>query len=181
MRVGVCGFATSGKDVVASVLVERFGFVKVNMSDALARDLWLLNPLIESPDGAPLRLAEILSVMSFDTAKAAYPDLRRLLQRYGTEVWRAVDVDTWVRRAAQEAAKHDRVVTTGIRFLNELAGIDTMVRVVRPGVGPVNDHVSDAGIEEVARRAEHVLLNDGSRELLEERTVAWAEQRLGLR
>lgn len=177
MRIGLCGYATSGKDVAASALVERRGFVKVNMSDALLRDLSILDPLIET-GGAPARLSTILSLCSFDEAKARYPDFRRMLQRYGTEVWRSIDEGVWVERARREAARHERVVTTGVRFVNELEGIDLLVHIDRSNVGPINDHVSDAGIGEVIARADYRLVNDGSMADLQDAMVFLIDQHL---
>jgi hypothetical protein len=162
MRVGFCGYATSGKDVAAQALVDERGFVRVNMSDALLRDLRILNPLVETPRGRAVRLLDILDTLTFEQAKANYPDLRTMLQVYGTDVWRSVDEDVWVRRARQEAARHERVVTTGIRFDNELADIDVLIYVERPNVGAVNAHVSDRGIVDLIDRAQHRLVNDGS-------------------
>lgn len=172
MRIGISGYATSGKDEVASVLVEHFGFVRVNMSDALVRDLLLLDPMIETYRGQASRLSDLLSVYTYDDAKARFPDLRRMLQIYGTDVWRSVDPDVWVRRAERSAAGFDRVVTTGIRFENELYGIDRLIHVVRPGVGPVNAHVSDSGIEAVISRSDATVVNDGSLEQLRDRVLA---------
>lgn len=177
MRVGLCGYATSGKDVAASALVERRGFVKVNMSDALLRDLLILDPLIET-DGAPCHLSTILALYTFDEAKYRYPAFRKMLQRYGTEVWRAVDEDVWVRRARTEAERHPRVVTTGVRFVNELNGIDVLVHVSRPNVGPVNGHVSDAGMHDVIERADFHLVNDGSMEDLGDKMVCLIDRLL---
>lgn len=180
-RIGICGYATSGKDVMASVLVEYRWFTRINMSDPLLRDLRLLNPLVDPGEGdAPQRLDDLLRVHSFEELKRRSPDFRSLLQRYGTDVWRAVNPNTWVERVATEAARFDRVVTTGIRFLNEMAGIDVLIHVERPGVGPVNGHVSDAGIGEVAALAHHHVLNDGSVEDLRVRTLALADQILDL-
>lgn len=171
MRVGVCGYAMSGKDVAASALVERRGFVKVNMSDALMRDLLILDPLIDT-GGVAARLSSLIESHGFEGAKAMFPDFRRMLQIYGTEVWRTIDEDTWVNRAAREAARHERVVTTGIRFPNELVGIDALVHVERPGVGPVNDHVSDTGIGDVIRLAQFHLVNDSTPEALGDAMIA---------
>lgn len=181
IRIGICGYATSGKDVMASALVEHRGFVRINMSDPLLRDLRILNPLIDPGDGdAPQRLDNLLRLHTFEELKQRSSDFRCLLQRYGTDVWRSINPSTWVKRVAVEAARHERVVTTGIRFLNEIVGIDVLVNVERPGVGPVNDHVSDAGIGEVADRADYHVLNDSSLDALRARTLALADQILGL-
>jgi hypothetical protein len=165
MRIGFTGFAESGKDVAASALVKHRGFVKVNMSDALLRDLKILNPYVKLDDYVAPRIQRLndwLEVFNYEELKAASADFRELLQRYGTDVWRSVDEDTWVRRAAQQADLHERVVTTGVRFLNEMRGIDVLVWVHRPGYGPVNGHVSDAGMREVIALADYTLENDGT-------------------
>jgi len=178
IRIGVCGYATSGKDVVASALVEHRGFVRLNMSDPLMRDLSVMDPLVDVAGNAH-RLSTLLNRHSFDELKAVSTDFRQLLQRYGTDVWRTVDEDTWVRRVEQEAARYERVVTTGIRFANELRGIDVLVHVSRPGVGPVNGPVSDAGISAITRLADYHLHNDGSIEDLERATLVLADSLLG--
>lgn len=165
MRIGFCGYATAGKDVAAQALVDERGFTKVNMSDALLRDMLILDPMIKVTDwGEGERLSSILEEYSYDEAKAEFPDFRELLQRYGTDVWRSVDPDIWVKRAIQtiEAQGLTKVVTTGIRFPNEMTGIDLLVHVSRPGVGPINGHASDAGMADVIARADLTLVNDGT-------------------
>jgi hypothetical protein len=178
MRIGFTGFAGSGKDVAASALVEHRGFVKVNMSDALLRDMKILNPLVQIDSGQTQRLNDWLEVFGYDDLKAASTDFRELLQRYGTDVWRSVDEDTWVHRAAQQAALHDRVVTTGVRFLNEMQGIDVLVWVHRPGFGPVNGHESEVGMRDVIELADLVLENDGTMDDLARATLNLADQLL---
>jgi hypothetical protein len=177
MRIGFCGYATAGKDVAASALVEHRGFVKVNMSDALQRDLKILDPYIEVL-GAHIRVSQALMVYTYDSLKEVSEDYRTLLQRYGTDVWRSVDEEVWVRRANHEADRHDRVVTTGIRFLNEMDGIDYLIYVERPGVGPVNGHVSDAGIQAVIDVADFQLVNDGTPEELQASALALVDELL---
>ena len=160
MRIGFCGYATAGKDVAAQALVDERGFTKVNMSDAILRDMIILNP----PIIGGTHLTTLLEMYSYDEIKAQFPVFRELLQRYGTDVWRTIDENVWVRRAIQTIREKNltKVVTTGIRFPNEMTGIDYLVAVTRPGVGPVNDHVSDQGLEELIQHAHLHLVNDGS-------------------
>lgn len=168
MRIGWVGYAKSGKDCASDYLVAECGFVKVNMSDAMLRDMRILNPLIEVPEdswtdwGPSVRLAVILKEYGYDDCKELFPDFRVLLQTYGTEVWRSVDREIWIKRAVTEASRHPNVTTTGIRFVNELRGIDYLIHVERPGVGPVNGHESDTGIGEVVKHAGFTIVNDGS-------------------
>lgn len=169
MRIGFCGYATAGKDVAAQALVDERGFTKVNMSDALLRDMMILDPIIAGGQ----RLSRLLAFYSYDQLKAQFPDFREMLQRYGTDVWRTVDENVWVRRAQQtiDSLGLVNVVTTGIRFPNEMTGIDYLIAVTRPGIGPVNSHVSDAGLEDLIQHAHLHLVNDGSMEDLRAKTI----------
>jgi hypothetical protein len=168
MRVGICGYAGSGKDVVADVLVTEYGFVRVNMSDALDRYLQVLNPWVH-PAGfvhlGDIRYADLRGLLNYTEAKRI-PEVRRLLQALGTDVGRAIDPEMWLKELEKEAARHDKVVTTGIRFLNEAAPLDYLVHVERPGVGPANDHVSES-IDPIIAISSITLRNDGTIEDLQ--------------
>ena len=67
-------------------------------------------------------------------------------ESYGANAW----VDVVARQIAEE--KPERAVITDVRFDNEAEWLHSMgapvVRISRPGVGPVNNHKSDAGISE---------------------------------
>lgn len=133
--VGLGGAQRSGKDEVANILVRRFGFHKLGMSDRLNDALMVLNPLvsIDSPvrlfDGSTianttLRYRSLVGLVGYEEAKTV-PEVRRLLQVFGTEVGRdMIDVDLWANLTFQRAADYLRnghsVVVTGIRFENEL-------------------------------------------------------------
>lgn len=173
LRIGVIGFATSGKDVVADALVKHRHFEKVNMSDALLGDMMVLNPMVGIDDhGNFTRVMDIVERHGYDDAKRLYPEFRRLLQDYGTEVGRKrIDDDMWVRRVAERAAQFDRVITTGIRFENELNGIDYLIYVTRPGVGPINNHVSDDIRPLAMRRSDAALANNGTAEDLADKAI----------
>jgi hypothetical protein len=158
MRVGICGYASSGKDVVADALVENFGFVRVNMSDALDRYLMILDPYVLTQQYRNVRYSELRSEVDYTTAKRN-PEVRRLLQKLGTEVGRSIDPDIWIKELDKEAPKHDRVVTTGIRYLNEAAPLDFLIHVDRPGIGPANDHSSES-IDAIIALANITFRND---------------------
>lgn len=163
MRLGITGYAGAGKDAVADLLVENHGFVKINMSDALHDAMLALDPIINI-DGT--RYCELIYRWGYVEAKRD-PEVRMLLQRLGTEVGRALDQNIWVKAVNRKAQGLDRVVTTGIRFPNEVEPLDVLVWVDRPGVGPINDHPSD-DLSRITSRADYVLVNDGDLEYLEE-------------
>lgn len=180
LRVGCIGFATAGKDVIADALVAHRHFQKVNMSDALLGDMLVLDPYVgyEGPTQGDvgrglLRASDIVNEHGYDEAKRLFPEFRRLLQDYGTDVVRKrIEDDCWVRRAGERAAMFDRVVTTGIRFENELDGIDYLIYVTRPGVGPINNHISDDIRPLAMARADGFLVNDGTVEDLQAKALS---------
>jgi len=86
----------------------------------------------------------------WDWAKNNVPDVRRLLQRLGTEAGRDIlGVNIWVDTAFARV-DNDKVVVTDVRFPNEADGIrqrgGEVVRIERPGVGPRNNHPSETSL-----------------------------------
>lgn len=142
--IGLGGRKTAGKDVVADYLVDKYGFVKLGMSDVLAEALYALNPLIPLPftitkrnfwgrkvskkEMAYLRYQEIVDTVGYVHAKEV-SEIRGLLQRLGTEVGRDIlGQDIWVdivrSRIDELTRKHGKnVVLTGVRYQNEITMI----------------------------------------------------------
>jgi hypothetical protein len=153
--IGICGAAGSGKDAVAAVLIARRGFVKRSFAQALREevrraftdkryefDLWdSMPPLLQT---ALLRCIANGDIDPF--AKPTSPEMRVLLQHWGTEFRRAQDVNYWVKREAESLPPSGRFVYTDVRFPNEhrlirrLGGI--VWRVERSGVSG-NGHISE--------------------------------------
>jgi hypothetical protein len=173
--IGFCGYARSGKDAAAKVLVERHGFVKVSFAEPLRKMLYALNPIIAYfglCDEAAKRVQDVVDALGWDQAKVMYPEIRYLLQRLGTEAGRRHLGDSvWVDLAMAEVAKHDKVVITDCRFANEARAIHlyggVVVKVSRPGVGPVNSHVSDQELPDIY--IDHTISNDGTLDDLAEK------------
>jgi hypothetical protein len=144
-----------GKDTAAQVLLEELGFQRIAFADPIKRALLALDPLIPSPkEGQFLRLSEYAESHSWSEIKE-YPEVRRLMQVMGTEVGRNLfDPDLWVKlakRKLESTLSVGDVVVTDVRFPNEARLIrgygGILVRVERPGFGPVNEHVSDRASE----------------------------------
>lgn len=181
MIIGLMGYPGSGKDTIAKHLVEKHGFVRVAFADAMREDLLNLNPIIEytyGMDSMPYRLADIVDDIGWDDAKRVYPEVRRLLQVYGTEVGRGgFGDDCWLRRASRKIEDayndHKSVVVTDLRFDNEHAmlkewgyamGGSRFWHVVRPGHGPINSHASEQ--LDYAKYADATIANDSTLENL---------------
>lgn len=121
MIVGLCGRAGAGKDTVAGVLVDRFGFSSYSLAAEVKSCLIDLDPFIPI-DNRPVRLSELLLDSSLEVLKRSYPEVRRLLQVLGTEVVRARVESFWVDRIEDRllVERPKRVVITDVRFKNEV-------------------------------------------------------------
>jgi hypothetical protein len=172
--IGLCGYAGSGKDEAAKGLVAD-GWERVALADAVREAMLALDPIIgrwhpDTPVQAQVsgRLSALLHSPDDWSDLKLHPEVRALLQRLGTEAGRDIHgQDCWVNIARRKIlATSNNVVVTDIRFANEAAMIrelgGVLIRIERPGVGPVNEHVSEV----MPFEADHTLLNDGSIEQL---------------
>ncbi len=161
MIVGLSGFARSGKDEAAKVLVEEFGFTRVAFADKLRQMLYELNPVTVANfehhgmdpigyNGVVFKLLQpVIDEYGWDGYKESpfSKDIRRLLQRLGTEAARKALWDTIWIDAAFAGVESDRIVVTDARFYNEFDAVrergGSIWRIERAGVGPANDHASE--------------------------------------
>jgi hypothetical protein len=179
--IGLHGYAQSGKDTVASMLD---GYKRLAFADRLRECTYALNPIVEFHD-AHIRLQRIVDLHGWDYAKVHCGEVRRLLQVFGTEVGRELIANNiWVDIVLDQIADglgedEEQFVITDMRFINEVNGLlqfgdDMMVpvelwKITRPGVGPVNAHVSDAGLDDDL--FDLIIENDGSLEDLKSKVL----------
>lgn len=174
--IGLCGYAQSGKDTVAQMLVDFHGFERIAFADALRDMLYALNPItVVDQDELnwqtidTLRLHDIIGRHGWDSAKQTIPEVRELLQRLGTEAGRQVlGDDIWVRTALAKIKPGHKYVISDVRFPNEADAIYGLAgqlwRVVRSGTEPVNAHVSETALD--SRGTDAIIRNHGSLEQL---------------
>lgn len=187
--IGMHGYARSGKDTVAQFLAP-FGYKRLAFADRLRECMYALNPIIGADSyGRLIRLRDAVDEVGWDEAKSVVlakdedPEIRRLLQVFGTEVGRELLSDSiWVDIVLDQIKEgwrenqSARFVITDVRFPNEEVGLRTglgflrtidiqLWKVTRPGVNPVNSHVSDAGLADSL--FDKVLSNHGTLEDLD--------------
>ena len=173
--IGLSGYARSGKDEAAKVLIEEFGFTRVAFADKLRDFLYALNPMVDmvrkysatEPDGPPVMLQEVIDHYGWDGYKESHfgQEIRRLLQRLGTEAGRQTLWDSiWIDAAFAGLPEDAKVVISDCRFPNEADAIKSrggeVWRVKRAGVGPANNHPSETSLD--SHLFAKVLLNDGT-------------------
>lgn len=169
--VGIGGYAHSGKDSFAKQLTA-FGFTHASFAHQMKHAAFAALP--QDLQKEVLDLDNGLEL--FEGAKAD-PKWREYLQRFGTEGVRKIDKFFWVRTVLDNLPSY-KVAISDVRFENELDEIrnrdGVVVWIDRPGVGPVNEHVSDNSID--ASMCDTIIENDGSLEDLYDKAWAFIEE-----
>jgi dephospho-CoA kinase len=147
MIIGLSGYAQTGKDETAKILVREHGFKRLAFADPIRDAVYGLNPLVEGGQ----RVADLVDEYGWDVAKGK-DEVRRLLQAMGAEVGRKqFGSDFWVVVAMSQIGTSTDVVFTDVRFPNEAKAIADMngaiVRVIRPNTSAVNDHESEVAMD----------------------------------
>ncbi len=151
MIIGLTGIAGSGKSEVAAHLESEHGFARLNMKDALIRDM-------------KERFKETLDAIStyyggdVDSLFHRKPKIMRaLMQNYGTDVRRDDDPEYWVKLWKSEADKltqsGEHIVVDDVRFFNEADAIKmdggVIVRVVMDGLLRATNHISELETDKI--------------------------------
>lgn len=151
MIIGLSGYARSGKDTVAGMLMGIHGYERVAFADKIRELLFAMDPLIMH-EGRDFRLQDIVESKGWEDAKTQHPEVRRLLQDLGVGGRSLLDESIWVNAALNTFTADDKVVVTDVRFKNEAARIKNLGgqiwRINRINVGPANDHISEIDLDD---------------------------------
>lgn len=172
MIIGLSGYAQSGKDTVANILVEKHGYKRVAFADPIKNLLYETDPLISKGYGTSVinyRLQDIVDSYGWDKAKVDYPEIRRLLQDLGIGARKIFGDLFWIYESLSDVAPQDKVVVSDVRFENEAEWIQTFKgqiwRIKRLGNTAVNEHVSETELD--GYKVDQIFVNNGSVEDLE--------------
>lgn len=163
MLIAVSGYARSGKDSIANILVDEHGFRRIAFADVMRDMLLAIDPIVyqvhpqkkrglrERPE-QNTRVSQLVAYKGWDYAKTEYPEIRRLLQTLGTDAGRRyLGENVWVDAAMRHVNAGDDVVFSDCRFTNEASATKArggfVWRVNRPGVDAVNAHESERGLD----------------------------------
>ena len=142
MIIGLSGYAQSGKDSVAKILVEEYGYTRIAFADKIKELLYEINPRVNDR-----QLQQWVAIQGWDATKEI-PEVRMMLQNLGVGGRKIIGNKLWIKVAMMQYEPMKHFVFTDVRFTNEAEMIKDygghIWRVERPGVKPVNDHVSES-------------------------------------
>lgn len=151
MLIGLHGKKRSGKDTAADYLVKTYGFEKIAFADGVRECLYALNPIVDCYQGAR-RYRDVIDKFGYEHSKDVFPDIRRLLQRMGTEVGRElIDDDLWVNLLFAKLNNQTNYIVSDVRFENEAKRIleyNGVVIHIQRDTGYVDPHISEQTLPE---------------------------------
>jgi hypothetical protein len=164
--IGLTGYAQSGKDTVANILVEKYGYKRIAFADKIRDFLYAMNPLVAcSPSGY---LQGLVDLVGWDKAKQE-PQVRMLLQNVGVAAREVIAEDIWIISALANVGVDDKIVIADVRFENEAEILKSLGgqiwRVKRLGVEAVNRHISEIQMD--GYKVDQIFINNGTIEDLE--------------
>jgi hypothetical protein len=160
MIIGLSGYARSGKDEVAKILMEEYGYKRIAFADKIRELLLETNPLIK--DG--FRVEGVVDAYGWDQAKVLFPEIRNLLQDLGVGARKVFDDSFWIGQVFYSMDVDINYVITDVRFVNEAETIKSnngkIWRIKRNGVEAVNNHVSEHDMD--GYQVDQILKNEGT-------------------
>ena len=167
MIIGLTGYAQSGKDSVANILVNNYGYTRVAFADPIRELLYQMNPAVK--DGG-YRVQSTVDAYGWDVAKTAFPEVRNMLQNLGVGARKTFGDMFWVQQALRQVSPEGNFVITDVRYPNEAKAIrsyeDSQIwRIKRSGVDPVNAHASETAMD--GERVDQIFVNNGTLEDLQ--------------
>lgn len=161
MIIGLTGYAQSGKDTVANILVENYGYQRVAFADPIRDLLYEANPMLKEG----YRVQGLVDVYGWDRVKVDYPEARDLLQRLGVGARKTFGDMFWVQQALKNVDANSDYVITDVRFPNEAKAIRLnegaqIWRIRRTGFDAVNAHESESAMD--GEKVDQIFLNSGA-------------------
>lgn len=157
--IAFCGYAGSGKSTAAALT----GLPVRSWAEPIRRAALALDPYVYEPMRGNVRLSTWVEWLGWDKLKREFLEVRRLLQRLGTEAGRDIHgPDCWVKLAnlEEDGAFADTRFPNEVAAFREAGGL--IVWMSKFGVGPANEHASENSIG--PEDCDFVLCNHGSRE-----------------
>lgn len=167
MIIGLTGYARSGKDEVAKILVEEYGYKRLAFADKIRELLFEMDPPIPVGYGLEAHvvgLRNYVEIYGWDEGKQN-KTVRAMLQNLGVGARKTFGTDFWVAQTFSQVTPENNYVISDVRFQNEAVAIEQydnsqIWRVERPGIDAINNHISERAMEDYS--VEKVIKNEGT-------------------
>lgn len=162
--IGVCGYAGSGKDTVAKVLAEEYGFKHRFFGTKLREMAMDINPIIQLNDNTYERYASLVNRLGYETAKREHPEVRRFLVALAESARSRLNEAIWLETVLPPGVSSmDRVVISDVRNVIEVNEIHrrggVIIYINRTGVGPANS-TEERTIAQI--KPDYMIINSGT-------------------
>lgn len=124
--IAICGFSGSGKDTTADILVNKYGYIKLNFAAAVKDILSIIfgwnREMLEGSTVESRKEREIVD--EWWSKELNIPNLtpRMMMQQIATNVFRDnFHQDIWLKIVERKLTRYPNVVITDCRFPNEIS------------------------------------------------------------
>lgn len=183
-KIGLAGKSGSGKDLIADYINERYSYQKIAVADGIRNEVNSFLQVALGTEGAKFNFPKSFELVlnayySAIWAKPTSPEMRVLLQWWGTEYRRAEDSDYWIKRLAERLDNDFHIVISDVRTPREVETVRAYGGEVwyidRPDIAAVgiSNHYTEVALEGV--EFDRTIRNDSTVESLKTK-VDWVFQ-----
>lgn len=159
MIIGIHGYSGSGKDTVGKMIAEYAPSQQWQIKKFAGKLKDVASMLtgipVEKFEDQEFKKTNLGKEWSYQVDQFNTPTqmtVRELLQKLGTEAMReGLHTNTWVNALMADYTPSSNWLVTDCRFPNEADAIKKagglVIHVERTGVGPINDHPSETGLD----------------------------------
>lgn len=172
MIVGFCGYARSGKDTCANIILNnsdiRVSKMKLGFADSLRDFAYELNVFFPELNKS---YREILQEYGYEKSKEMFPCIRKHLVSIGNGARLNISPKIWVSSVKHKIRENPAGLhlITDVRYPNEVEFIlsngGIVIYIYRPGISPANE-VEERSIQEILLKYQiYQIENDDIRNL----------------
>lgn len=129
--IAICGFQGAGKDTLADILVEKYGYTRVSFAGAVKDVASVIfgwdREMLEGRTPEARAKREVVDEWWASRLKIPHLTPRWVLQQFGTDLFRNhFHNEIWIAAVEKKLLSLNKVVITDCRFDNEVAAIKNM-------------------------------------------------------